>query len=233
LSLPLEIINPFNGQPQTVLFRVAGAVHLTACSQSSASGNLPAFVPGSFCTNMQEEWSAPPTGTNAGSILDANFASVYPAGATMGIEGTNCAAGTFYNTFLSQTRIRDYLSRFGPAAPLSACQGNTTSDPSGVFGGDVLALELNVDFNNHGLIFGSAASSFANLTLCGTGTWFDGKSVSRVLKNANRVFAGGALPPGFNVTTLDGLVSQLNLSFDNCGTPTTWAELHLASGACP
>lgn len=233
LKAQLAITNPFNGLPGTHNFRVDGATHLIACDQSSVSGNTPPFAAGSFCTYTQAEWAEPPNGSNIGTVLDNNFAALFPNGLTSGRQGTSCTQGSYNDRFASQARIWDYLPRFGGTRPLSACELNPTDDVSGVFGGNVLALRLNMKLNNAGLILGSAATSLSGLRICATGSPFDGKTVPHLLNAGNRVLAGGSLPPGMSVAWLEHLVRKVNESFDSCGTPTYWAELHLVNGSCP
>jgi len=65
------------------------------------------------------------------------------------------------------------------------------------------------------------------LTLKGTGTPFDGQTVSAVLAAANLALAGGPLPPGFaSYSALNDLVDNLNGSFDGC-VKGSWATAHL------
>ncbi len=229
----LQIIDPATGLPMTRLFRVGSAVALAACNLTSVMGNVPRFAPGDFCTFTQAEWGEAAAGANAGSILANHFAAEYPNGVDAGINGGACAAGSFDNKFVSAARVMDYLPRAGGAAPLTACQTNATDDTSGALGGEALALAFNVDFNSGGFLVGADGTSFGDLMVCGTGTGFDGKSVAHALRVANRVLAGGAPPAGANVASVAALAAGLNTAFDACGTPTSWAELHLAKGACP
>ena len=55
---------------------------------------------------------------------------------------------------------------------------NPSSSHSGSLGGEVLALELNVDFSAAGFTEGPGGL-FGSLNLCGSGTTFDGMSISR------------------------------------------------------
>jgi len=79
-------------------------------------------------------------------------------------------------------------------------------------GGQVLALALNVGFSNAGDI----TPGFGGLKLCGTGTSLDGDTISQILAAANTALGGGSVPSGFTLSTLNDLINNLNLSFDNC-----------------
>ena len=96
---------------------------------------------------------------------------------------------------------------------------------SGVFGGQVLALQLNADFNDAGIIDG-ANGSIADLRLCNTGTSLDGMTISQILAAANVALGGGSLPTGYTYSSLNNLVTHLNEAFDNCNV-STWALEHL------
>ena len=112
----------------------------------------------------------------------------------------------------------NYLPAGGKPHALIADLVNPTSSPSGVFGGQVLALQLNVDFSATGGLPGG----FGSLTLSGTGTSFDGMMLSQILAAANLALGGGSLLD----STLNDLVSLLNQGFDNC-YPSGWVQDHL------
>jgi hypothetical protein len=91
-------------------------------------------------------------------------------------------------------------------------------------GGQVLALELNVDFSAAGI----SEAGLGGLLLQNTGNGLDGQTVSEILSEANTALGGGGLPAGFTGTLsdLNDLVDQLNQAFDDC-QPDTWAQTHL------
>jgi hypothetical protein len=104
--------------------------------------------------------------------------------------------------------VRAFLPQGGPPSFLNSSAINPTSRTSaGVFAGQVLALQLNVDINGEG-----------NVIVTGTGTPFDGQTVSDVLAAANLALGDpGALPPGFaSYSALNDLVDYFNGLFDNC-----------------
>ena len=103
---------------------------------------------------------------------------------------------------------------------------NPTSTSAGVFGGQVTALRLNVDFNDAGIIDGFLGS-ISGLVLQGTGGSLDGQTVAAILAAAEQALGGGALPAGYDHSSLNNLVDELNNAFDNCD-PSDWAQIHLA-----
>ena len=70
------------------------------------------------------------------------------------------AAG-FSMVFFDAFSVLSYLPAVGPAAALNADLVNPTSSSSGEFGGNVLALRLNVDFSDANLLAGAASYTSA------------------------------------------------------------------------
>jgi hypothetical protein len=174
--------------------------------EDTAIINCPTFA---GCTVTQGGWGAPAHGNNPGTLLNSKFPTLYPTGLTIG--GLN----TLH--FTSANAVRAFMPQGGPPSFLNASATDPTARTSaGVFAGQVLALQLNVD------IFG-----FGSLTLTGTGTPFDGKTVAQVLAAANVALGGGPLPPGFaSYSALNDLIDQLNSAFDGC-VKDSWAATHL------
>lgn len=85
-------------------------------------------------------------------------------------------------TFLSAAGA--YLPAGGPAAALTGDLTNPVSSSAGVFGGQVLALQLNVDFSAAGITAGGRGPVGA-LDVCETGTALDGATIAGVLAAAN------------------------------------------------
>ena len=170
------------------------------------------------CTVTQGGWGAAPHGNNPGMLLLQNFSKVYPGGSVV-IGGTNKL------TFTSAGAIQAFLPQGGPPGILSASLTNPTSSSAGVFAGQVLALQLNVDFSAAGV----TTLGLGNFILKGTGTSLDGFTISQILAIANQVLGGnlGALPAGFSVSSLNDLVDTLNQAFDGC-VVSTWAMQHLS-----
>jgi hypothetical protein len=175
-----------------------------------------------LCTFTQGGWGSKPSGNNPGQLLKSNFASVYPGGVEVGIPG---AAG-FSLRFTSASGIENFLPSGSTPGALNADATNPTSPTSaGVLAGQVLALQLNVDFSAAGV----TPVSLGNLKLCNTGNpALDGETVSDVLAAANHALGGGALPYGLSYSGLNDLVTNLNESHDDCEA-TGWATAHLCN----
>ena len=161
----------------------------------------PILPTGPFTTVTQGGWGAPPHGNNPGAILLANFASVYPSGVTIG--------GTFTLKFTSASAIQSFLPAKGGPGQLTASFTNTTNSfIAGEFAGQVLALQLNVDFSAKGIFH----TGLGALVL--TSGPLAGKTVNQVLALANAVLGGAAPPAGLTLSQLNDVVTGINEMFD-------------------
>jgi hypothetical protein len=163
-------------------------------------------------------------------VLTLNFDTVY--GGSGGVQvGLTCTTNRFGMTFTSSGAVQNYLPADGKAGVLDACLINPSSSHSGNLGGEVLALELNVDFSAAGITEGSGGP-LGSLNLCGSGTSLDGMSISQILAAANKALGNGGMPAGLDPDDLRNLLHQLNDSFDDCH-PHGFAQKHLTGAACP
>jgi hypothetical protein len=106
---------------------------------------------------------------------------------------------------------------------------NPTSTPAGSFAGEVVALELNTDFAVPGFLPGGAA--FGDLTVCGV-SGLPAVTVNAFLQIVNAVLGGGS--SGLSRSLLDvAVVTQAITNSFVAGSPATFAQDHLVSGACP
>lgn len=176
--------------------------------------------PGDFRTQTQGGWGSNPNGGNPGGFRDANFAAAFPTGLEIGIPG---AAG-FSARFTSGPAVNAYLPAGGKSGALTKDLVNPTTTSAGVFGGQVTALSLSVGFSDAGL----TPAGLGDLVLGGTGTVFDGMTVRAVLAAAHTALGGGGLPAGANLTQLNNMVDNLNQSFVDGDSVSSWAAQHLS-----
>ncbi len=73
--------------------------------------------------------------------------------------------------------VEGYLPASGPPGALNADLLNPVSSSSGEFGGEVVALRINVDFSAAGITQGPGGP-FGALTLGSTGMSLDGQTVT-------------------------------------------------------
>jgi hypothetical protein len=170
----------------------------TSCSIAVAGG----IVAGQFTTYTQGGWGAPAKGNNPGALLTSKFTTVYTGG-TMSI------GGTYKLTYNSALSIINFLPQGGTAGKLTANASNPTTSAAGVLAGQVLALQLNVDFSNKGI----TAAGFANLhVVSGLAA---GQTVAQVLAAANTYLGGAALPAGISYADITAVIDAINNNFDN------------------
>ncbi len=115
-------------------------------------------------------------------------------------------------TFDSPAAIQRFLPALGFFHALTANSIDPTNSlTAGGFAGDVLALQLNVDFSNAGVFrpgLGNLKIQFGPL---------QGWTVAQVLSTANQVLGGGSLPGGVSLLDLQLVVPAINLSFEFTG----------------
>lgn len=119
------------------------------------------------------------------------------------------------------------ISQFLPASGTPGALDSSLLDPesssAGVFGGEVLALQLDVDFSQAGIILGSSGIPFGDLVIEDYAPLpsVNGLTVSELLTDANMALADALSP--FTVDQLQDLVASLTVSFDG-GTPAPVAQ---------
>lgn len=95
--------------------------------------------------------------------MSSEFFDVYPSGIVeIGLPGT---AG-FSIRFSAPSFIISYLPTSGSPAALETDYADPGTTSSAIFGGEVLALRLNIDFSDAGLMGGTFGAAFGDLTLC-------------------------------------------------------------------
>ncbi len=184
---------------------------------------------GDFCSFSQGGFGGRGAPYN---LLAANFAPLYPMGVEVGIPG----AGGFSMKFATAAAVQAYLPAGGTSGKLTADLMDPTSSSSGVFGGQVLALKLNIALSDGG----ATNSGFGNLYYCDAASSLHGQTVGQIQAAAETALGGGALPSGYTYASLQDLCEKLVVSFDgkndlypSCGVATAWAKTYLSKTPCP
>ena len=172
---------------------------------------------------------------SAGANLYANYDSTYASSAGIVEVGIPDPAG-FSMRFDAASAVLAFLPAGGTAGPLTAGLSNPTTSASGIFGGQVLALRLNIDFSDAGGLGENSSLKFGDLTLCGFSndpTFGDlpnlnGISVRQFSTMANTLLGGGSAT--YSIDQLGPITDEINSSFDGGVSP--FARQHLVSGAC-
>jgi PEP-CTERM motif len=124
--------------------------------------------------------------------------------------------------------IIDYLPALGPEGPLTDDLLNPTSSASGAFGGIVVALRLDVDFSDAGLLTGNLDLPFGDLVLYGfdgTESFVNGLTVREFLAEVESALGGG---PAFDsYENLRYLTQDLSSAFVPNGVVSDFALAHL------
>jgi hypothetical protein len=183
--------------------------------------NADTFSAGEFVTYDQGAWTSIST---AIALLNNDFVLVYPTSIlTVGLPNTG-----FTMRFDQPSPVLVYLPAGGSAGALTASVLDPITTVAGTFGGNVLALQLNVDFNNAGFLHGTSSTPFDELVLTNFGgilAGFNGLTVSEFLADANTCLGGGFCIR--DITIMDTIAADLNASFD-AGTVSTFADTNLA-----
>lgn len=158
----------------------------------------------------------------------AAYNTIYAS--TFGTIEVGIAGASGYSLrFTTPTRVTNYFVQTATPAALNADVVDGTTSSAGQFGGETLALRMNIDFSAAGALGGTTA--FGSLRLCNTtDASLNGQSVTDVLGIANVLLGGGS--NGFAITPINDLEADLNRSFLN-GTPNQFAQDYLVPGACP
>ncbi len=184
----------------------------------------------SFRTYTQGGWASPPSGNNAGMILQDNFTTVFPTGFLIGLN----TRGLQFN---ASTNVQGFFPQNGPSSGLptslnttlnvvNANSLNSYSPSRSVLWSQVVALTINVAFSNNGTISGFN-SGFGNMiitTLTGTPT------ISQFLAAVNSAIANPTVTPNvYGLTSfgaINDMIKNLNESFDN-GEQNPWVNDNL------
>jgi hypothetical protein len=189
----------------------------------SASANIDdpgGFQPGDYCSFSQGG-----LGGNGAPfyLLASQFATLFPSGVEVGI------AGNPGNTmrFTSALAVQDYLPAGGTPGRLTIDLVDPQSSSAGVFGGQVLALKLNIALSDGG----ATPPGLGDLYYINPGDTLHGLTVRQILAAAETALGGGPRPAGYSYAALSTLCDSLNLSWHDMTTegcvPSAWALLYL------
>jgi len=192
------------------------------------------FQTGEFRTWSMESWGDDLNNSVASQLLVYNFDIVYPLGGfELGVPGP---AGHSM-AFTSPLELVEYLPAGGLALPLFTDYLDPMSTSSGVFGGLVTALRLNVDFADAGVLSGSAGIPFGDLILSNmhdVQTAFStrdlrqwtGLTVRQFLTEASILLGGGTYSYSYTIDEAALVTDFLDSAFED-GQPSQLAQNHL------
>jgi hypothetical protein len=179
------------------------------------------FTVGNFTTYGPAEWQSNSTATN---LLLSDFSNVYNAGGGDGSLGVGIGNSI---SFTASDGLSNYLPGVGTAGALIQNYEDPTATSSGAYGGEVVALRLNVDFSAAGFLPGTSGLPFGNLYLTGFDTTLpnlNGMTVSQFLTLNETLLGGGS--GIYGILDIDLLDDQLNTAFDP-SSDLSFADAHL------
>jgi hypothetical protein len=207
-------------------------VNLVACNTQNSAANGPhVWANGEVITYSESQWGELGGAHSVGLLMATNYMTVYAA--TFGLIEVGIPGAGLSLRFTSASAILSYLPASGIPGSLGADYLDPSTTESGVFGGDVLALRLNVDFSAAGPTLGSLGVPFGDLVICNPVglPGLHGTTVSQFLGLANTLLGTLLTSPGtLDVVSL--FTAQLTTSF-NDGIVSQFARDHLALGSCP
>ena len=179
------------------------------------------FVDDEFFSFSQNTWGADPGAGPPASLVRDDFEALYPTGLIVGSTSNK------YMLFTAGDSLLDYLPSTGAAAPLNAILVDPFTTISGIFGGQVAGLRLNIDFSDAGILSHPSDVAFGDLLLTGlTGNVaaLDGLSLRQFQLIAND-FLGDVVEP-FPIADFSATLMQINGAFEG-GFHNAWGDAHL------
>src|SRR5580704_9068730 len=176
---------------------------------------------GAVVTYNQADWGDPTSA--AGMLMSDKFDSVYPSDLFF-IGSTSTG---YFMLFTNEANLDDFLPALGTPGPLDGDLVNPSSSSAGVFGGEVAALKLNLDFSNAGLIPNSSGLLLGNLVLTGLSgqdSPLNGLTIAQFLPLSEAALSGQATSIG--LTDIDNITANINDAFDE-GQVDSFAQNHL------
>ena len=197
-------------------YSIRAVVATLAILISAALSNnaLAVFVDGDVITYGQSSWGDDPNPTNAAGLLRANYNTVHAStfGAVeVGIPG----ASGFSIWFSNSMDLIGYLPASGAPRPLKTDLLNPSTTASGIFGGLVTALRINIGFSDAGLLPGALGIPFGDLQLQNflhSQFNLNGLTVRQFLGQANKLLGGGS-SLFYSIAELAPITAELNASF--------------------
>jgi len=166
-----------------------------------------------YCTQTQGGWGQVASEGNVGELRDAYFDTVFPGGLVVGGDGHTL-------TFTNSMAVQLYLPAGGTAASLTQDHANPLTTESGVLGGQVTALKLNVLFSDAGIGKVLPACSLRDLEI--DDGPFEGLTVGEFLTLAEEVLGGdtSGLTGGETISDVSDTATAINENFVDCIQPS-------------
>ena len=169
---------------------------------------------GTFRTETQDQWGAVPKGNNAAAYMHRKFAAAFPNGLVVGCNNKLVLS--------NPVAITDFLPSSGIATILPlGTKVNPVEVLSNVLVGEIVALKLNIGFDEYDAQFSSNNILLKNMVVK-TGV-FVGKTVQQILQDAENAIGGCATQ--YLLSDLNDVVVKINQNFENKTTNMGFLEI--------
>jgi hypothetical protein len=208
------------------VFKVFTLAILLGCA---GSANATTWNVGDLTSYTQASWGDDLSGVPQGQaalLLVHKYDTVYAS--SFGIVTVGSTSG-FTMRFSDASSVLAYMPAIGPFGPLNGNVLDPITTASGGFGGEVMGLELNVDFTDAGVLTGVSGIHFRDLILAnltGSLSVLNGLTVRQILGDVNTLLGGGSSI--ITIADLGSTVGDLNASF-SIGQPSLFAQDHLVA----
>jgi hypothetical protein len=183
--------------------------------ECTCDGGTTGIVPGDFRTQTQGGWGTEPKGNNPGTLLHANFSTVFINGLIVGDPDGPDIDDSYAILLTTAQAVTDYLPAGETPNALTADQTDPLVTSSGVFGGQIVAATINVSFDAAGVTNNTYPAGTLGTLIYVENVDADliGLSVNEVLALANTAISGGGTPPNVTVSDLSDALAILNQNF--------------------
>jgi PA domain len=229
----------------------AGLLFFTVRAEEQASDPPnPGVVAGGFCTYRTGFFK---TRTEAAQRINQYFAAgavgseifhvgVAPYAYTWQKTGITVSVGKGNKTVQVDSGVAALVQAIGtaglPGALSQSATNPTDMGTGGILAAQALALKINQGFSE---VFVTPATGFSGLSLVNmNGVALDGaqptpaqvealngQATLQVREATDIALGGGPLPYGLSFSQLTDLIDFLNGSFESCGPPSAFAQVHL------
>ena len=172
-----------------------------AIIQAVACNTTPVGCSG-YKTYQQCDWGA--TCGTAPTLLQNNFSSVFPNGVEIGC--------TNKLKFTSATAVKNYLPQSGTSAALASGVRTNQTSGGGTFGGELLALAINMKMDQALSGFASASGNLKDLII--TSGNFKNMTVQQFFEEANKKI-GGCSALNFTFSQYSDVAASINKNYAN------------------
>ncbi|QOW11665.1 T9SS type A sorting domain-containing protein [Kaistella flava (ex Peng et al. 2021)] len=171
--------------------------------KATIGGEIKPIDCGRFTTVTQGGWGAKAAGNNWGAYRNQYFAGAFPAGLTVG-------AGSRFLKLTTAKAVEDFLpSGSTPRALDPGTLTNPGASYANVLAGQVVALTLNVRFDEYDANFSPSSTKLGDMVVA-SGT-FAGMSVYQVLAESNKVLGGISV---YSASKMNSIVDEINNNYD-------------------